>query len=64
MTAEMCVYCRTRPQHERWRPFCSERCKQLDLAAWIDGAYRIPGPPVSLPDEPGTGEEPPDPTAR
>ena len=23
-------------------PFCSERCKLLDLGAWIDGQYRIP----------------------
>ncbi|HEG42870.1 MAG TPA: DNA gyrase inhibitor YacG [Phycisphaerales bacterium] len=23
-------------------PFCSERCKLIDLGAWIDGQYRIP----------------------
>jgi endogenous inhibitor of DNA gyrase (YacG/DUF329 family) len=28
------------------RPFCSERCKVLDLAAWADERYRIPGEPV------------------
>jgi endogenous inhibitor of DNA gyrase (YacG/DUF329 family) len=22
-------------------PFCSARCKQLDLGKWLDGAYRI-----------------------
>jgi hypothetical protein len=27
-----------------WRPFCSERCKLLDLANWADGRYAIPGP--------------------
>ena len=26
----------------RWRPFCSERCKMLDLGAWASEAYRIP----------------------
>ena len=26
----------------RWRPFCSERCKTLDLGAWASEAYRIP----------------------
>jgi endogenous inhibitor of DNA gyrase (YacG/DUF329 family) len=26
------------------RPFCSERCKKIDLAAWLDGAYRISRP--------------------
>jgi len=25
-----------------WRPFCSERCKQIDLGAWADESYRIP----------------------
>jgi uncharacterized protein len=22
-------------------PFCSERCKLVDLGAWLDGDYRI-----------------------
>lgn len=22
-------------------PFCSERCKLIDIGAWIDGDYRI-----------------------
>ncbi len=26
----------------RWRPFCSERCRQIDLGAWASEAYRIP----------------------
>ena len=25
-----------------WRPFCSERCRQIDLGAWASEAYRIP----------------------
>jgi len=25
-----------------FRPFCSERCKLIDLGNWIRGAYRIP----------------------
>jgi endogenous inhibitor of DNA gyrase (YacG/DUF329 family) len=33
-----------------WRPFCSERCKLLDLAAWADGRYRIAGEPVPASD--------------
>ncbi len=27
-------------------PFCSDRCKLVDLGRWIDGAYAIPGPEV------------------
>jgi endogenous inhibitor of DNA gyrase (YacG/DUF329 family) len=30
-----------------YRPFCSERCKLLDLAAWADERYRIPGESTS-----------------
>lgn len=24
------------------RPFCSERCRLIDLGQWADGGYRIP----------------------
>jgi len=26
----------------RFRPFCSERCKLLDLGQWASESYRIP----------------------
>jgi endogenous inhibitor of DNA gyrase (YacG/DUF329 family) len=26
-----------------YRPFCSERCRMIDLGHWAEGAYRIPG---------------------
>jgi hypothetical protein len=26
----------------RWRPFCSERCKLIDLGAWASESYRAP----------------------
>ena len=25
-----------------WRPFCSERCKMIDLGAWATESYRVP----------------------
>lgn len=25
-----------------WRPFCSERCKLIDLGAWASESYRVP----------------------
>ena len=25
----------------KWRPFCSERCKLIDLGAWASERYRI-----------------------
>lgn len=24
-----------------YRPFCSERCKMIDLGAWADESYRV-----------------------
>ena len=44
--APLCVFCRRQPADPRWRPFCSERCKLLDLGRWVDGNYRVPGDPV------------------
>lgn len=35
-----------------YRPFCSVRCRQLDLGAWASDAYRVPGA------EPDPGQEP------
>ncbi len=32
-----------------WRPFCSERCKLLDLGAWFDGRHAIPVEPSEEP---------------
>ncbi|MCW8828381.1 MAG: DNA gyrase inhibitor YacG [Gammaproteobacteria bacterium] len=28
-----------------WRPFCSERCKLIDLGDWAGENHRIPGAP-------------------
>ena len=44
--ARLCVLCGKQHQDERWRPFCSERCRNEDLARWADGRYRIAGEPV------------------
>ena len=33
-----------------WRPFCSERCRLIDLGEWLGEGMRIPG-------EPAPGEE-------
>jgi endogenous inhibitor of DNA gyrase (YacG/DUF329 family) len=29
-------------QASRFRPFCSERCKNIDLGAWAEERYAIP----------------------
>lgn len=38
---DLCVYCRRHPADARFRPFCSERCRLLDLGSWLDGRYRV-----------------------
>ncbi|MEP7327593.1 MAG: DNA gyrase inhibitor YacG [Betaproteobacteria bacterium] len=42
-----------------FRPFCSERCKLIDLGAWADERYRVP---IVEPDddEQSAGDMPPD----
>ena len=44
--ARLCVVCRRDPVDDRWRPFCSERCRNEDLARWADGRYRVACDPV------------------
>jgi endogenous inhibitor of DNA gyrase (YacG/DUF329 family) len=37
-------------------PFCSERCRLIDLGRWADGSYGLPGAPAA--GQPGTtGDE-------
>jgi hypothetical protein len=35
-----------------FRPFCSERCKLIDLGAWLSEERAIPAENVPVPDEP------------
>jgi endogenous inhibitor of DNA gyrase (YacG/DUF329 family) len=30
-------------------PFCSARCRAVDLAKWFTGSYRVPGPRADPP---------------
>ena len=56
MSEPVCVFCRRQPVDPAWRPFCSERCKLQDLARWADGAYKVPGEPLSDPADDETEE--------
>lgn len=33
-------------------PFCSERCRLVDLGKWLGEEYRIPGESLAITDEP------------
>lgn len=39
--ARRCPICRASAVPE-WRPFCSRRCADADLARWLAGDYRFP----------------------
>jgi uncharacterized protein len=32
-----------KPRSERYDPFCSKRCADVDLHRWLKGSYVIPG---------------------
>ncbi len=38
-----------------YRPFCSERCKNIDLGAWASESFRVP---AEAPPEDGTFGDP------
>lgn len=48
-----------KPMVMRYRPFCSGRCRDLDLGRWLDGAYAVPAVEVDD-DEDFSGEPPPE----
>ena len=43
-SAKKCPIC-GKPATEASRPFCSERCRDVDLNRWLSNSYAIPGRP-------------------
>jgi endogenous inhibitor of DNA gyrase (YacG/DUF329 family) len=41
-TEKLCPICR-KPATEASRPFCSPRCRDVDLNRWFSNSYLIPG---------------------
>jgi len=41
-TAKPCPTCR-KPAEAATRPFCSPRCRDVDLNRWFSGSYVVPG---------------------
>ncbi len=47
MSKELMVKCPTCKQKVAWkpesafRPFCSDRCRLIDLGAWADESYKV-----------------------
>ncbi|MBN8960027.1 MAG: DNA gyrase inhibitor YacG [Rhizobiales bacterium] len=40
--AKPCPIC-GKPAMPESRPFCSERCRDVDLNRWLSGSYVVPG---------------------
>jgi endogenous inhibitor of DNA gyrase (YacG/DUF329 family) len=59
MKTVKCPVCRKEvPLDAPEMPFCSERCRLIDLGRWANEEYRIPAEPVTLPDtEPEDADE-------
>jgi uncharacterized protein len=38
---KVCPIC-GKPTEERFKPFCSKRCADVDLHRWLSGRYAIP----------------------
>jgi hypothetical protein len=51
--ARACPIC-GRPATQKYAPFCSARCADVDLYRWLNGKYAIPAAEA---DEPGQGGE-------
>lgn len=56
-----CPVC-NKPARAEYAPFCSQRCKDVDLGRWLKGVYVVPGMDSeeagSLPpEEPGGGQK-------
>ncbi len=50
MLTVKCPTCGTQVPYTKenpWRPFCSQRCRLIDLGEWASGNYRIEGEPGS-----------------
>ena len=54
-----CPLCKktTTWEENPWRPFCSERCKLIDLGKWASEEYKIAAENQEEEDTPDKGEE-------
>ena len=48
-----CPRCGKQVEYEgnEFRPFCSERCKMIDLGAWADEEYALPAESSEMTEE-------------
>lgn len=54
MTKTKCPEC-GKPTIEKYRPFCSKRCADVDLGRWFNEEYTLPGD-SEIPDDIGEAD--------
>jgi len=62
MTQVTCPTCKRRSEwstENEWRPFCSERCKLIDLGAWASEQHAIPGDNLIVTEDNNSNEDSP-----
>ena len=55
MTCPICA----KESDPKYRPFCSRRCADVDLARWLNGSYAIPAVAVEDENPPDDADVPP-----
>jgi uncharacterized protein len=53
---ERCPIC-NKGTDERYKPFCSKRCADVDLHRWLSGSYIVPGSPDDETEAPAGPDE-------
>ena len=48
-----CPIC-AKPSQQKYHPFCSNRCAQIDLHRWLGGHYAIPAEAPGDDDDPSS----------
>ena len=38
----ICPICKKQHEKNKFSPFCSQRCKDVDLYNWLNGEYSLP----------------------
>jgi hypothetical protein len=54
-----CPICKKQTD-DKYRPFCSKRCADIDLGKWLTGSYTIPAADTDEEDSISTPSEPQD----
>ena len=37
-----CPICKQETDNDKYRPFCSKHCADIDLGRWFNGSYSVP----------------------